>query len=59
MRTAGFTVRECDPFEAPDPALSLPPGAWRHPLVQRIRLTCRGCTMRGPVLDTISRSTRA
>ena len=47
MRTAGFTVRERDPFDAPAPALSL---RWDvSPLVQRIRLMWGA--MRGPVLD--------
>ena len=47
MRTAGFTVRECDPFEAPTPALSFRRDL--SPLVQRIRLMWDA--MRGPVLD--------
>ena len=47
MRAAGFTVRECDPFEAPAPALSFRRDL--SPLVQRIRLMWDA--MRGPVLD--------
>ena len=47
MRTAGFTVREYDPFEAPAPALSFRRDL--SPLVQRIRLMWDA--MRGPVLD--------